>query len=625
MTWAFLFEEDVAVGSRSIKVEAFAEANQIGLRFDGFPSSAPLHVSTKDGIPSDQVLEILQAKLGLSQREGGELWQALMKKDFRMRFPSEQDTAKEWESGSEEWVDSRTAREGLRACLADKQRPNRQKYAEVARIGYSYLYANGCFYFHEAAFAGYWLNSSSRLLYRLPASAREGEKFQNFLADRLQLNREDTAFAWLLSGIESRVVTHAPKVRPHLFSFYDKATNVLYVNNKPGRMLKLDGANVVEVDNGTDEVLFLWNDKWREWDFDGTTPSGDIWRELLHSRFSVDTSGDQSLTREELFQVLDVHDQLILFREIVPHRPIEAHVGPWGTGKTSAGYLVGLALVGPEFQVIGAEEQKEDAIIAYITNNFYGVLDNADEKVKWLPDLLARTATGQSIPRRKLYTTNELIEYPVDIVLTITARATPWARPDVISRLLLLPFKRPELFVSDEELKQEIIANRQGLLSALVLRANESIARLKIALDVPVRSPSRLAGFYAFGMKVSRNPESFASAYKKLGVAQESLTYEEQETLLMLLRELIEAELTSNGTLDDSGFKWTAPRAASALFGELTAMAKEKSLRLDVKTANGLGMVLRNIESTLADVGIKFKMIRKAKANLWTFSLDQKE
>jgi hypothetical protein len=53
---------------------------------------------------------------------------------------------------------------------------------------------------------------------------------------------------------------------------------------------------------------------------------------------------------------------------------------------------------------------KPDDVDAAITTDPLVVADNADDAPKWLPDRHAAVATGETIKRRILYTTNRLVE-----------------------------------------------------------------------------------------------------------------------------------------------------------------------------------------------------------------------
>jgi hypothetical protein len=627
-SWTPKFVEEVQTGRGSIRVECCTDGSMIGLRFNGYPAD-PIPFRPTDPTCQLFLTELVPQKLGLEQDESIVLQKHLLSIGFAEKCSQalESQGTRGWEQGADKFEDVQKARNEITGTLllSSREMTTREKYDWVSRVAYKHLFSTGRFYFDAEHFEGFWFDRATKVLYRLPTPhLTEAERTQAYMADRFAVNQEDSAFRWILSGIYTRVAHRAERTRPRMFSHFNKERGVLYINNKPGRMLKLDGQDVKEVDNGEDGVVFLWNEKWEPWDYQSVGVG--LWKSLVYSRFCLDRAAEEeSLSIDELTALLDVYIEAILFRSVVPHRPILAHIGPFGSGKTFAAMSVGLVLFGPNFQVIGLEEEKQDAIIAYITNNVFGVLDNADERIKWLPDVLARAATGQSIPKRRLYTTNELVEYVVDVLLAITARTTPWARPDVVSRLIPLPFQQPKAFRSEEKMKNEILSSRQCLLSELVGRANGSIVRL--VTDVSeTESPSRLAGFYDFGIRISKDSLVFRSAFEKVVAAQRVMTYQEHETLLTLLKEWIIANLPKGtSSLDEIAPAWTSPIAAADVYGELASLARERGLRLEARTPNGLGMVLRNIRPTLSDLGIEFKVIRKSKANLWSFRCSEPE
>lgn len=113
---------------------------------------------------------------------------------------------------------------------------------------------------------------------------------------------------------------------------------------------------------------------------------------------------------------------------------------------------IGLILFGSRFEVQSLAD-KEDAFDAVVTSTHYAAFDNADSRVKWLPDRLAICATGGSVSKRQLYTTNTLVNYPIDCFVEIASRTPYFNRDDVTERLLLLrdrwtPLSRPITTVS---------------------------------------------------------------------------------------------------------------------------------------------------------------------------------
>jgi hypothetical protein len=505
---------------------------------------------------------------------------------------------------------NKTRNEISRILRTDMQA--REKYTLVTEIAYKHFLESGKFYFDERIREGYWFDDFSKQLLKI-----QSEKFQSFLSERLEINQEDTVFRWILSGLKNRASERAPKVEPKKFSFFDEEKSTLFLNNAPGSTLRINADKIEEVDNG-EGVLFLWEESWEDFQFVEDTQSGLI-RSFIYEKHVLDDQLEGNLTIEELSALLDIYILSILFRSVVLHRPLLAYIGPWGCGKTLMQTLIGMMLFGKNFGVLGIEDQKQDGVIAYITNSIFGVIDNADEKIKWLPDMLAKTATGQSFPRRKLYTTNELINYSTDCFLGITARATPWARPDVISRLLLVKFKQPENYLDEKKLQKDVLENRDKLLSELILRTKEAIRKLNETKDNDYNSPSRLAGFFTFAQRTTENPSVLNQAIAKTQGLQNSLASEEEETLLTVLRKWLEINLTVK-TIDQSNPGWTTPITTAKLFGELCQIAKNDGIELGIRKSNSLGMILKNNSAMLKAEGIRFKTRRSTQGTLWWFT-----
>ena len=204
----------------------------------------------------------------------------------------------------------------------------REKHNNVTRIAYNYLLANGKFYFNDQTREGYWFESESKQLWRI-----DSEKFKSFLSVGLDVNREDKAFRWILRGILDRVAEKAPKVTPHRLSYFDESKFVLYLNNRPGRMLRIDGLGHNEIDNG-DGALFLWDDDWEEFQYVEDGNEEITLRKLIYEKHSLDDSQSNYLSVSDLTGLVDAYVQSVFFRTIVLHRPLLAYIGPFGSGKT---------------------------------------------------------------------------------------------------------------------------------------------------------------------------------------------------------------------------------------------------------------------------------------------------
>lgn len=528
--------------------------------------------------------------------------------------------ADEWSYGSEEYLDTAKARSSIQSNLRLPQRDmdTRTKYERCSFVAYQHLHSNGNFYFDPVRRECFWFDAESKILFKT-----RSEDFNAHLSTRLQLSREDIVFKHVLGWILDRSIKYAQRVEPRQLSYYDPTEKVLYINTAPGQVLALDGESITEEDNGQ-HVLFLWDQDWEpiipRFDNNGQcSMSKDVFSKLV-----LDEQ-ESSLTSEEAEALNERWLLALFFRNALPDRPIIALVGEPGSCKTTSTVLFGLVLFGKRFSVLGFEDQKEDGALAYITTTPFGVFDNADQAVRWLPDLLARTATGMTIPRRKLYTTNDLAKYVVDCMLAITARQTPWARLDVIQRLLLFRVKAPAKYIDREILQRRVLDNRHYLLGELLQKANFAVKKLR-ETSTAVDAPYRLAAFYRFALQTAPEDKRdlLKEAFDKIASSQGQLELEQEENLLTILSKWLESEEVhideSDAEADPQKRKlWTCLLTVSELYGRLSKVAKDEGFRFTVNKPLSLGHRLRELRPTLRTTDIPFRKGRDRKGVWWQF------
>src|SRR4030095_13050692 len=141
-------------------------------------------------------------------------------------------------------------------------------------------------------------------------------------------------------------------------------------------------------------------------------------------------------------------------------------------------------------------------IDALITSEPYAVLDNADRKIKGLEDKLALSATGGSIKRRDLYTTNRLVKFPIIAALGITSRTPHFRREDVADRILPIHVERFDTFLSAGHVKEQIDQHRDSLMTLIMHKLQCIVALLHAQRREHIPSRFRLADFAEFSLKV---------------------------------------------------------------------------------------------------------------------------
>ena len=134
----------------------------------------------------------------------------------------------------------------------------------------------------------------------------------------------------------------------------------------------------------------------------------------------------------------------LFFIELFPTKPILVFLGEKGSGKSITNRKVGTLLYGEGYNVMPLPSDSKD-FDAAVTNSTFVAIDNADSPCKWLNDRLATIATGGTLKRRAYYTTNSLVDYPVECFLAITSRSPNFRRDDNADRSLMMKVKRFEI------------------------------------------------------------------------------------------------------------------------------------------------------------------------------------
>ena len=266
-----------------------------------------------------------------------------------------------------------------------------------------------------------------------------------------------------------------------------------------GGVYRLRPDAVEHVDNGTDGVLFLQNPRWSLLQL--TTIGGSLnWRGWLLEGIQF-TKGTMTDAEQRCLVALWV--LTLFFPQLFPTRAILALIGEKGSGKSSVLRRLGKLLFGPKFDV-SMLTKKPDDFDAAITTDPLVVADNADKAPDWFPDKLAVLATGGTVKRRLLYTTNQLGDFPVKANLAITSRTPNFRREDVAERLLPLNVMRIESFAPESALLNDVEARRQQILAAILGDVQRALCELQKMHDKTYRTTFRMADFADFALRVAR-------------------------------------------------------------------------------------------------------------------------
>jgi len=379
----------------------------------------------------------------------------------------------------------------------------------VKRVILEDLLVRGTLY-HDEITAYFFKRKEKKLLEVSP----HDHEFVLLLA-KYGINAAETISRYIIEGLRNAAFHDGPRIDAHRFSHYKPESFTLYVHNHNNQMYRLTDEKIELVDNGTDGVLFLTDPKaepfltdyrWFKKKFKEV--SSPEWKASKHSIFlklivEMINFSDDILSPNERSLLFMLWVYCNFFREINKTRPELAWIGEKGSGKSSTNKKLGCTFFGSKFELTPLPDKVED-FDAIITNRAFVCIDNADTRKPWLEDRLATLATSGAIPKRKLYTTNEMVEYPLDCFVSLTARTPKFKRDDVADRLLMMKAKRFKKFLPENQLIADVLRNRDQIWVEILFQLQHCIHALKDYAKQDFSTAFRMADFADFGLKIAK-------------------------------------------------------------------------------------------------------------------------
>jgi hypothetical protein len=394
-----------------------------------------------------------------------------------------------------------------------KKRQQFEILAEVAKILLADLHDRGRFYHNETQ-AYVFFKAEKKLI----AIDPDDTKCTLMLAD-YGINRSETIYEYLLHALHVDAFKHGTETDIYRLAYYNATTFTLYLFNQRNQIYRISPETIDLVDNGTDGVLFLSSSNAQPFELTEDDEASSWLDRALVS--TINFAADR-LTRDEQRLIFMFWFYSLFFESLMRTKPILAFIGPKGSGKSITNRKVGMLMFGEKFNVMPLTYDQKD-FDAAITNSAFVAIDNADTKRDWLEDRLATVATGGSIKKRAYFTTNKLVEIPAHCFLAITSRTPHFRRDDVADRLLIMKVERYETFRAEKALLDEVLQNRNHIMSEVVRHLQGFVQALRAEQDADDSGIFRMADFAAFAMKVGRH----AGVETQLKAIFEKLTSEQ--------------------------------------------------------------------------------------------------
>lgn len=315
------------------------------------------------------------------------------------------------------------------------------------------------------------------------------DSFRSWLSDLTALNRANRRFPFVQAAVENAALTGPTTRLVALEKFWASRPGGIYLSCGDGKIVKITGAGVRVVDNGTDDVLFPAGKTLAPWKL--TTPA--------------DPFVTCDLFRDAHIESHHGRDLLQLWVYSLPTNPRSkpplVTSGEVRSGKTRT--VEGVAeLFGIPFIAQSVDERGVDDFWVAVNEGGMFCLDNADTRYRWLADAVAGASTGGCSQRRKLYTNSQTVTlYARAWVAITTANPTFASDAGLADRLLLVRMNRRIGKTSDAALSHQIAKYRDAGMSHIAHTLQAALADTK---PVPTGLNKRHPDFAAFAVGIGR-------------------------------------------------------------------------------------------------------------------------
>ena len=494
------------------------------------------------------------------------------------------------------------AKEQIASIRSDKKAAGAKRF-RIARVVREDLFKRGDFI--KTTHARYYFLRDRKKLMKL-----DEIDFIALLNKDYGLVEGENDYNHVQADLKVKCHLYGKKTEVYKFAYYNNDSHLLYVHRFDDQVYRLNGETIELLNNGTDDVLFEHDQKFKSYKVECIMEENDLLDKHIIGRINFSDSIETKLTADEQRLLFRIWTYSIFFESIMPTKPIVLFLGVKGSGKTLSAKMIGKLLFGRYFSVNSIS--KEDDFDAVTSSSYLVAFDNVDAKKDWLNDRLAMAATGQVIEKRKLYTTNEVERYYPRCFLILTARTPEFKRDDVTERLLIFRVERLESFISEQELLGEMLKNRNAILTELFNELNRCIRKLKANSGEQYLGLYRMADFADFIYKVFDKDENVLCLLEKMDQEQQIFLFEDDpliECIQIWLNDKNYGKLVS----------------ASNLFTSIVRIAKENNIILDKLSAISLGKRLTNERSNFNKLFDFTIQSRPGRAKMYVFNVKQEK
>ena len=337
-------------------------------------------------------------------------------------------------------------------------------------------------FFNEKNAVFYYFDRESNRIFQIGVNPTGDSGMVPFVSHKYGVNASTPEGKHVIETLRTQALTSGTQVEVHSWCHYGRSSKTLYLQNGATSLLKIDGTEIVECPNGTDDVYF----NGRTYGAKGamTLEAVDLPADILDSMLyqhliSTFNLGDNdSLPAEDQRLLLLVALFTFPFYKGLPAKPILVFRGGPGSGKTTALRAVGSFLIREKYQITMNSIDEKDLHIVALQSPFV-FIDDIDVPSKSLTNILRSGPTGGSYQKRKLYADLELIGGNIICFWGITLTSTDRYPAELVQRMVIFDFDQLNRFRSETTMNENTLKNLELIWAEYLQYLNKVVALLR--------------------------------------------------------------------------------------------------------------------------------------------------
>lgn len=382
----------------------------------------------------------------------------------------------------------------------------------------------------------------TRETFVIPRAGKGGDRFWSYMDRRYGLSEnegQDGISRYVLGRFRNYAMQQGARVEMRRFSAFRRAegTESVYLSGYNGSMWRLDGAEVMSIANGEDDIFFVDDDGGRS--VEPQVGANGVLFPMLIDPISWAEVGMGGISAEQMKMAYSVWIFALAFPDLMPTKPLLILEGAPGSGKSASLQLLQHALLGKAKPII-LSRNKEDDFGVLLLRSPICVFDNLDAYIEWIPDAVCAYTTAGEWTKRKFFTdSEELTLKPHAFIAVASKNPASFRREDVADRCLIMRLDRRDRFTRFEALVEKVTEARPQIFGEYLYYVNRIVAEIRAgALREQTDEGSRMADFASLARIVARVLEWEPEAVEDLLAAlqsEQAAFFNEEDPLVELL------------------------------------------------------------------------------------------